>query len=106
MRTIRQSLFGLSFPPTVHPSWPPGLNEVGNTPPKQGACGIVQSAKLIATSPGLCTDTCASSRRYSPNAATTQELLCRRSRGQTIVMGVQASFGLRIWLMGGAVDDI
>lgn len=24
----------------------------------------------------------------------------------TIVMGVQASFGLRIWLMGGAVDDI
>lgn len=33
-------------------------------------------------------------------------MVCRRSRGQTIVMGVQASFGLRIWLMGGAVDDI
>lgn len=105
MRTIRQSFVWALFPPP-QPSILAPRPERGweHTTQARGVwdCPKREANRNLAWT--LCT--CTSSRRYSPNAATTQELLCRRSRGQTIVMGVQASFGLRIWLMGGAVDDI
>lgn len=106
MRTIRQSYLGSLSPPQPSILAPRPERGWEHTTPREGGVWDCPEREANRNLAWTLDGTCMSSRRYSPNAATTQELLCRRSRGQTIVMGVQASFGLRIWLMGGAVDDI